>query len=903
MAVSPAQWKRLSPLLDAALDLEPAAREAWLAALPPAHSDLVPELRELLAGRLLIETDDFLGRLPAFSAEPRALSLAPGSIVGPYRLLRELGSGGTSAVWLAERVDGSIQRKVALKLPHLGLVDRGIGERIARERDILASLEHPNIARLYDAGVDERGRPYLALEYVDGVSPDEHSRVRRLDLRAKLELFLDVLRAVSFAHARLVVHRDLKPSNILVRDDGEVRLLDFGIARLLQPDAPPRAAHASCHTLTGAAALTPAYAAPEQFTAQPVTVATDVYSLGVILFELLTGVSPYSPEGRSLGAYEQQVRFVEPPRASRAAAPSDAGALRGDLDAIVAKALEKNPADRYASVEAFASDIERHLAAQPIAARPRSFAYVARTFLRRNAWPLGLGALAVIALGAALAVAAWQWRDAEKQRLLAVERFANAQAASTFMSTVLMEGMQPGEALTFEQLIARSEQIARDTGANDARTRVFATDFLAAWYRANGHYREAEALLTSTVDSLPAQFRPLGAPLRCDRAVLWAQMGRSAEALAALTRELAADIADDEIAARCLVSRSYFAAHRGDAHAARDYAEQALMRFTAAGVDDVYGRAQILQAIGAAQGLAGEFARAHAQYRAALELLTAAGRPRGRAAANLHDQWSNVWMNGGNPLRALEESDLSWDILRELAPGADLSDDRRDYRRARILAQLGRNGEADGAFAAARAIAVRRENFVTLSGVLVGEAEVALQRGELPLAQRRLDEAAVALRRANLPEGHVLGTRAAVTRGMLLADEGRNAEARAVFTQAIASYEAQKCCRANISYLLARRAEIELLEGEIAVASSDAERARALAPPVDAESFSRFTGSAWYATGLVHEQQRRPRAARDAFATAAVQFAGAVGETHPDTMRARAAAARASSQLRTPAHE
>jgi serine/threonine-protein kinase len=505
MPITAAEWKRLSPLLDVALDLPPVDRLAWLARLPPEQEDLRQQLSELLARRA-VETDDFLNRLPEFSAPPDAITLGPGCIVGPYRLLRELGQGGTSSVWLAERVDGSIKRVVALKLPHLGLVDRGIEQRIARETEILASLEHPHIARLYDAGIDERGRPYLALEYVDGRPPDEYCRAERLVLRDKLSLFLNILRAVAFAHARLIVHRDLKPNNILIAEGSDVRLLDFGIARLLQPDTNPRPQH----TVVGAAALTPAYAAPEQFTAQAVTVATDVYSLGVILFELLTGCSPYAPNGKSLGAYEHEVLHVEPPLMSRAARPAEAGALRGDLDAIVAKALEKKPEDRYASVEAFAGDIERHLAAQPIAARPRSFTYVARKFLRRNLLPLGIATVSVSVLCVSLGVAAWQWRDAERQRAMAVDRLANSEAAAMFTSTVLIEGMQPGESLTFEQLIARSEEIAQQTGRNDLRSRIFATQFLADWYRANGLSRRAEEVLTRTIESLPKDSPRLG---------------------------------------------------------------------------------------------------------------------------------------------------------------------------------------------------------------------------------------------------------------------------------------------------------------------------------------------------------------------------------------------------------
>jgi eukaryotic-like serine/threonine-protein kinase len=892
VTIAAADWKRLSPLLDVALDLAPPERAAWLAALPAEHADLRESLAELLAGRAAVETDDFLNRLPEFSAVPSALTLGPESIVGPYRLLRELGVGGTSSVWLAERVDHSIQRKVALKLPHLGLVDRGIAERIARERQILAGLEHPNIARLYDAGVDERGRPYLALEYVDGVPPDEYCRSASLDICAKLALFLNILRAVAFAHARLIVHRDLKPNNILISQDGEVRLLDFGIARLLLPDN----AGVTQHTIAGASALTPAYAAPEQFTGKAVTVATDVYSLGVILFEMLTGASPYSPAGQSLGAYEQEVLYVEPPLPSRVAPPAEVSDLRGDMDAIVAKALEKSPGDRYASVEAFARDVEHYLAREPVSARPRKFGYVARKFLRRNAVSVGIAFAGVLILSVALGVAAWQWRDAERQRAIAVERLANSQAAGMFTSTVLIEGMQPGESLSFEQLIARSEEIARQSGRDDLRTRIFATDFLANWYRANGLYRNAEAVLTRTLDSLPPESAALGASLRCARAELWSQLGRSEEALATITRELADNIADDAIASQCLLARAGFALNSGDANNAIDFSRRALERFELTGVDTIYGRSTILQYIGAAHGLRDEFALAHAQYRAALELLTAAGRGRGRAAANVREDWSTVWFNAGNPKRALEETDAGWDIIREISPNAQVSD-RRIYRRARMLAQLGRFDESLHDFEQARQLASGRGNVVTVAGVELGLADVYIQQDRLDAAARQLDAALLSLQNANLGETHVVTTRYHMTRAALLTAQQRPADAREALTQAIASYESQDCCRAHIALALAMRGELALEGSDLAAAAGDAARARELAPQVDAESFSRFTGRAWYLTGLVYEQQRKFREARDAFATAAVQMAGALDDNHPETLRVRAAITRATNQL------
>jgi serine/threonine-protein kinase len=896
MTIPVAHWKRLSPLLDAVLELPAVQWDAWLAGLPAEHADLRPALAELLAARRAIETGDFLDRLPAFSAPPAGLFLEPGTTVGPYRLLRELGAGGTASVWLAERVDGSIQRKVALKLPHLGLVDRGLEQRISRETEILACLEHPNIARLYDAGVDERGRPWLAVEYVDGRPPDQYCRAEKLGLEDKLALFLNILRAVAFAHAHLIVHRDLKPNNILIASGGEVRLLDFGIARLLQPDAPARAQVALPATLVGAAALTPAYAAPEQFTGQPITVATDVYSLGVVLFEMLTGGSPYSPKGHSLGAYEHEVLEAEPPLMSRVARPADAAALRGDLDAIVARALEKSPAHRYASVEAFARDIERHLAAEPVAAQPRSLAYVTRKFVRRNALPLGVGAFVVGVLAVSLAVAASQWRAAERQRAIAVDRLADSGAAVDFTSTVLIEGMQPGESLTFEQLIARSEEMARQAGRDDLRTRIFATDFLASWYAANGLTRNAESILTQTIDSLAGEPAQLGAALRCQRALVWSRMGRRQDALKALETELAADYPDDAVASKCLIARASYALSGGDGNGALRFAQQGLRRFELAGVDTVYGRSDILMLMGAAHGLRDEFATAHGKYREALRILAAAGRERGRAAANVHDDWSTVWMNQGNPLRALQETDLGWEIARELSPGAQVAD-ARIYRRGRILVQLGRFDEATAEFARARALAVDRGNLLTQIGVDIGEAEVAVAQGRLNAAAVQLDDASLAIRRTDLPADHVLVSRHLVSSATLRAALGDSTEARRLLTQAITNYQAQDCCRANQAWAVALRGEAALRGDDVEAAAADAALARELAPKAEAESFSRFTGRAAYLSGLVHEQRRQLREARDAHATAAVQFAGALGDGHHDTLLARTAMNRASSLL------
>lgn len=420
-------WPALSALLDEALALPAEERGAWLAALAGAHAVHRETLARLLGPATGIETDDLLAALPRFESpageagDPLAQP-TPADTVGPYRLLSELGRGGMGAVWLAERVDAQPRRKVALKLPHLGWAP-GLAERLARERDILASLEHPNIARLYDAGVDQLGRPYLALEYVDGVPIERYCEDHGLTLRARLDLVLQVAAAVAHAHTRLVVHRDLKPSNILVTESGEVRLLDFGIAKLLQEEG----GEATELTRLSGRALTPDYASPEQIRGEAIGTASDVYSLGVVTYELAAGVRPYSLKGVGASGLAEAIAQAEVAPASRATAdPALRRQLAGDLDAILNKALKKDPAERYATVAAFADDIERHLHHAPVTARPDRLGYRARKFVVRHALQVTAGALVFVAVLAGSGVAFWQAREArfEAARAEQVKDFA-----------------------------------------------------------------------------------------------------------------------------------------------------------------------------------------------------------------------------------------------------------------------------------------------------------------------------------------------------------------------------------------------------------------------------------------------------------------------------------------------
>lgn len=489
-------WPALNALLDEALALPAAERAAFIDGLGAEHASRRDTLRALLSHASRVETGDFLATLPAIglpSVDASAGQPAPGAEVGPYRLIEEIGSGGMGAVWLAERADGSLKRKVALKLPRITW-DPSFAQRSLRERDILAALEHPHIARLYDAGVDALGRPYLAMEYVRGQPIDAWCDARRLPLGARVNLLRQVADAVAYAHRRLVVHRDLKPSNILVTDDGQVRLLDFGIARLLAADGAP----AADHTLA-APAFTVNYASPEQLQGQPLSTATDIYSLGVVAHELLGGVRPFDhlPERGVARVQAILAADLAPPShrlpaaamaAARASTPAALQrALRGDLDAILLRALAREPEQRYPSAEALADDLARWRDGRPVSAqRPRA-GYLLRKFVRRHRLAVGASAAAALALVVTTGVAVMQSQQAREQA-------QRAQASRDFLIN-LFERADPdlrgGRDATVRELLEPAEREAERLAPEQQRE---VQGIVAAlWTRLGDRQRAAQA--------------------------------------------------------------------------------------------------------------------------------------------------------------------------------------------------------------------------------------------------------------------------------------------------------------------------------------------------------------------------------------------------------------------------
>ncbi len=461
-----ARWREVDRVFEAALDLAAGARPAFLDAACAGDPELRREVERLLAADareapfLDRPTDQVLAPLPRDGGEPQRL--------GPYRLLRAIGRGGMGTVFLAMRDDEQYERLVAVKILRSGLEDTEIRHRFLAERQILARLEHPNIARLYDGGTTEDGRPYLVMELIEGLPVDEYCDRRRLGVEQRLALFLRVCSAVQYAHQNLLVHRDLKPANILVTPQGEPKLLDFGIAKQLEP-----AAETDARTRTGLRVMTPSYASPEQVKGEAITTASDVYSLGVLLYELLAGRGPYQVE-EGAPAYELERAINEQPperpstALSRSAAPSPGEiaaargsrpeALRrrlaGDLDTIVLTALRKEPPRRYESAARLAADLERHLQDLPVSARPDTFGYRTRKLVRRHRAAMVVAAAVVLLVAGLVARLFIQGRQTARERDKA--RYALSFLVDTFKQADPLHSR--GERLSVREILDRGER-------------------------------------------------------------------------------------------------------------------------------------------------------------------------------------------------------------------------------------------------------------------------------------------------------------------------------------------------------------------------------------------------------------------------------------------------------------
>jgi serine/threonine-protein kinase len=874
------RWRILEPHIDRLLDLPHAERAAEIDRLRALEPDLADDLRRMLE----FHGDGFLEDAPP---SPGKVSLS-GQTVGAYTLVEPLGQGGMGTVWLARRSDGRFQGSAAVKLLNASLVGRAGEERFRREGSILARLADPHIARLLDAGVSAWGQPYLVLEHVDGEPIDVYCDTRRLGVEARLRLFLDVADAVSQAHASLIVHRDIKPSNVLVDREGRVKLLDFGIAKLLEDDG---AGLETALTREGGRAFTPEFAAPEQLTGGVVTTATDVHALGTLLYLLLTGEHPAGPARSNPAGLLRAIVETDPRRLSETAqAQARRRELRGDLDTIVAKALKKNPAERYASVEAMASDVRRYLEHEPITARPDTFGYRAAKFVRRHRAGVALGARAAIAALAGAAAILWQAEEARKQRDAAQAQLARATASSEFLGFLLSAAAPEGRKFLATDLLRDGETVIEKQfpGENPLRAELLAA--IGVQHISAQRWDKAVSVLERAEKSASRSDDPtLRARARCPLALALAVSGKRDEGEALISRALA-DLPDDSqhalARAECLTRWSEFGYYTDEGEPMVRRASDALGALKRAPVPSLQTRLDAQAELAYGYYLLRQNAKADAAYAELTKELQASGRDRTQMAADSWNNWALIY-HRGDIRRAEPLYRRSLELNRSLG-GEDGVPAVALHNYAGVLQQLARYDEAEPVFQEAIRTARARQ-------ILYIEIFATMELAGMYAETGRLDEA----RKTLATLDHHLGTKAftplrraflAQTRGMIARAAGDPREARERFAEAVGLYDGIPAKFSHGVLALDGLARAELAAGNLDAAEAAARRGLALAESfVDKGSPSYLVGLSLAALGEIEKARGRADAGSATLGTAVGHLEKTLGPEHPATLEARRA--------------
>jgi serine/threonine-protein kinase len=898
--LSPDQWHVLSPYLDQALTLSEVERASWLAAIREENPTLADQLQELLNEHRVVEQKAYLEKSPDLPALGQGLS---GQVVGAYRLISLVGQGGMGSVWLAERSDGRFERKAAVKFLSAALMGHGGEERFKREGAILGRFSHPNIAELLDAGVTSAGQPFIVLEYVEGEPIDRYCDAHKLDVPARARLFLDVLSAVAHAHANLIVHRDIKPSNVLVSKDGQVKLLDFGIAKLLEGEGQEGAA--TLLTREGGSALTPEYAAPEQVTGGLVTTATDVYALGVLLYLLLSGQHPAGSRPHSAAEMVKAIVDTEPPRLSHVVGPgADTEAvtanaakrastpdrlrrlLQGDLETIVGKALKKNPQERYSSVTSMADDLSGYLKNEPISARPDTLTYRATKFIRRNRIAVVLATLVVLAVAAGIIGTALQARNARRQRDVALRQLDRADALNEFNEFILSDASPSGKPFTVNELLAHAAHIlSRQKGVSDNRVELMVDvgdqySLLEDQAKARPILEEAYRLSRGLSDT------SIRAAASCALASGLVRVGEL-ERAEALFQEGMHELPNDPQFAlarvECLHRGSEVAQERGAARegVARMEAAEEILQHSTFSLD--WEQMLILLDLGEAYRMAGQNGRAIPVFERVSALLTSAGRDETRTAGVLYNDWGSALVQLGRPLEAERLLRRAIDIQ------GDIPIVLNNY--ALSLRMLARLPEASDYSERAYKQAKRTKDQFTLYRTLQARTVIYFDQDDFTRAAAMLAELEPLLRQM-FPPGHVMLGLLASSKALLASAKGNSQEALQLANEAASILEGSIKAKGQggdyLPIILIRRSTIEREAGQPVQAEADAERALAqLKAAAQPGTFSSYIGGAYLNLAKALQAQGKAAEARAAFRSAAEQLEKTVGPGHPDTRTAR----------------
>ena len=765
----PAHWKRISPLLDELLDLDPGQRTVWLATLRAREPALADELESLVRDADHAEHAQFLSGTAAPADSAAGATLA-GQRLGAYVLEAPIGQGGAGTVWRARRSDGRFEGAVAIKLLHPSLVGFSGALRFEREGKVLARLAHPNIARLLDAGVTPGGQPYLVLELVEGDRIDRHCDAAQMGVAERVALFRVVLDAVAHAHRHLVIHRDIKPGNILVDREGRVKLLDFGIAKLLRSEA---GADADDLTREGMRAMTPDYAAPEQLRGELVSTATDVYSLGVLLYQLLAGRHPTVPPHASPAEAIRAALDADPSRLSTAATvTSDRPAelleriaqarrtsparlkrqLGGDLEKIVAKSLRKAPGERYPTVDAFADDLRRWEGGEPVAARPDSVAYRTARFVGRHRGAAAAAAFTFLAIVAGLAGTITQARRAEQESARATREAAEAKqerdravvdgqlarGSNEFLQLVLRDsaGTDPG---AIRRQLDRASELIDKTRFEQPIVKVALLRQTAGRYAELGDIGAARALLERAIAAtagtdlaLPASGVPVN--LACSHARYLHEMDEQLAAIAELDRadRLIAAGADVGVPSKvaCLQPRVYAESALGHHDRAIAIAHDALRQLEGAGIGSGEQHRLMRSVLSQALAEAGRTTQAMATARPLLAESSAAQGRSSIAVLRRSSVVTGLTRLGGDPLAALALSEADrGDAQHVLGPARE--DAAFALEHGRILLALRRDAEAAAILARAADESRRSGRLAFTLSAGIAEANARVEAGDL----------------------------------------------------------------------------------------------------------------------------------------------------------------------------
>jgi eukaryotic-like serine/threonine-protein kinase len=904
-ALSPDQWPVVSAHLEDALAMPEEERSAWLSSLRLRDPLLGRQLEILLEEHRALSQEGFL-ESPAHFPGARELS---GQAIGVYRLRSQIGEGGMGTVWLADRDDGRFERRVALKLLNIALMGRGGELRFRREGRILGRLAHPNIAQLIDAGVSRTGQPYLVLEHVDGDHIDLYCDQHKLDVKGRIQLFLDVLNAVAKAHANLIVHRDLKPSNVLVRDDGQVKLLDFGIAKLLEDQGRPSEDSAPSQE---SRPMTPGFAAPEQLKGEPVTTATDVFALGVLLYIMLTGEHPAGPGPHAPADLVKAIVDTEVLRASDSVArmnPETAKTnaarrgttadrlqrvLRGDLDTIVAKAMRKDPGERYGSATALADDLRRYLRDEPISARPETMVYRAVKFARRNFTAVSFAAAAIVATGAGLAGTLVQARTARAQLNFAMQQLSRAESVTDLNDFLLADA--GGKAFTVAELLNRAEQIVERQPDLNPASHVELLVSIGRKYESQDQDGKARQML-ETAYRISRGLADISVRAHASCALGEALGHSDLPQAEKLVREGLGQLPHgpqftlDRVS--CLLSGSAVARERGDSEAGIARSQAARQLLQGAPLRSQTAELRALMALGESYRTAGRYGEAIPVFEQISLLMEKLGRDDTGTAGTLFNNWGLALHLGGRPLEAEKLFRRAIEISSSDSSGRGVSPMLlTNY--ARTLRELGRMSAAAEYAERGYIEAVRAGDQVVTNQSLLLRSRIYGDQGKLALSQKMLAEVEPRLRRS-LPPSHLAFAVLASQHALLASGRGDLPLATGLTSQALAITEASlKSGQGGadlMAHLLIMRSDMERRMGQAGTGAVDAERAIGiLKKTTDPGTFSRYLGQAYNTLGRALQEEGEREKARAAFRTAAKHLQVTLGPDHPETRRVLALA-------------